>query len=142
MAAKTNIEGKFLFIISATTFSMKRRRQSGSFTGYNGRATSACSQASTLILINGQLFLTYANGTVAQYSANSNDNYVPLIPSTNPGNVTTTFSLSNTGTLLWNNDYFFQRRRLVLRAPLGSNLSGVATEHTAYQLHTYRSHRR
>ena len=38
--------------------------------------------------------------------------YAPLVPSQNPGSITTQFSLSNTGTLLWNNDAFFNGNAL------------------------------
>jgi len=106
-AASTYVRKTFLLVISAFDLSEKRRRQSGPFVGYNGRATSAWTQASTLTLQNGQLFLTYANGTVAQFSASSNNAYDYFLPSVNPGNITTTFSLSNTGTLLWNNVNFY-----------------------------------
>ncbi|KAK4697255.1 hypothetical protein P7C71_g787, partial [Lecanoromycetidae sp. Uapishka_2] len=102
---------------------MKRRRQAGSYVGYNGRATSACAQASTLTLVNGQLFVTYANGTVAQYSANSNDPYDYLVPSTTPGSVTTTFSLSSTGTLLWGNAYFYNGAAAFCILPSGDILA-------------------
>lgn len=122
-SAKTYVEGSFTLILVAPEWSRKRRRQSGSYVGYNGRATSACTQASTLTLVSGQLFVTYANGTVAQYSANSNDPYDYLVPSTTPGNVTTTFSVSNTGTLIWNNDYFYDSAATFCVLPSGQILA-------------------
>lgn len=122
-SAATYAKGRFALIIVASGLSGKRRRQSGSFVGYNGRATSACAQASTLTLVNGQLFVTYANGTVAQYSANSGDNYDYFQPNTTPGNVTTTFSLSNTGTLLWGNSAFYNGAGLFCVLPSGQILA-------------------
>ena len=74
---------------------------------YTGRATTSCSQASSLSLTNGQLFITYANGTVAQFSASTGQSYSEFSPSTTPGDLTTTFSLATGGTLLWTNDAFF-----------------------------------
>jgi len=112
-------KGNFALQIVAPELSPKRRRQVGSFVGYNGRSTSACTQASYLTLTNGQLYIQYANGTTAQYSANSGDAYDYLIPSAVPGNVTTTFSLSKTGTLLWNSDYFFNAGALFCVLPSG-----------------------
>ena len=87
--------------------------------GYNGRATSACAQASFLSLANGQLFVQFANGTIAQYSAKSGDAFDYLIPSTILGDVTTTFSLSNTGTLLWTSNSFFNGGALFCVLPSG-----------------------
>ena len=111
--------GTFALQIVAPDLNPKRRRQAGSFMGYNGRATSACSQASFLTLSNGQLFVHFANGTVAQYSAHSGDAYDYLIPSTSLGDITTTFSLSNTGTLLWTSDSFFNGGALFCLLPSG-----------------------
>lgn len=87
--------------------SRNQRRQADSFVGYNGRATSSCTQASYLSLVNGGLSINFADGTSAQYSANQGDAYNFLIPSATPGNITTTFSLSPSGVLLWSNDAFF-----------------------------------
>jgi len=92
---QAGLEGQFVLIISAPGMSSNRQRQSSSFVGYNGRATSACTQASLITLQNGQIFVTYANGTVAQYSANSNDPYDYFNPTTTPGNVTTTYVFSD-----------------------------------------------
>ena len=76
-------------------------------------------QASTLTLANNSLYLTYSNGTVAQFSATTGDTYDYFAPSTTPGDITTTFSLSNTGTLLWTNSEFFNGNALFCLLPSG-----------------------
>ncbi len=86
---------------------------------YTGRATSSCTQASVLTLDNNQLFATFSNGTVAQFSANTGDTYDYFAPSTTPGDITTTFSLSNTGTLLWTSPDFFNGNALFCVLPSG-----------------------
>lgn len=112
-------KGNFVLVVVSNKLSPKRRRQAGSYIGYNGRTTSSCAQASTLSLNNGQLFVTFANGTVAQYSANAGDPYDVLMPSTTPGAYTTTFSLSNTGTLLWTNPNVYNGGALFCVLPSG-----------------------
>lgn len=119
MGRTSYAEGTFALVIMNSEMSSRRRRQSGSFMGYNGRATSSCTQASVLSLSGGALSITYANGTVAQFSATSGDAYDYLIPSTTPGNITTTFSLSNTGNLLWTNSAFFNGGALFCVLPSG-----------------------
>lgn len=113
--------GSFTLIIVASELSLspKRKRQAGAFMSYTGRATSSCSQASILTLANNQLWMTYSNGTVAQFSARTGDAYDYFAPSTNPGDITTTFSLSNTGTLLWTSPSFFNGNALFCVLPSG-----------------------
>lgn len=100
--------------------SSKRRRQAGAFISYNGRSTSSCAEAGVLSLTNNQLLMTFANGTVAQFSGNTGDAYDYFAPSTTPGNITTTFSLSNTGTLLWTNSAFYNGNALFCVLPSGA----------------------
>lgn len=97
----------FLLIIQSIQIGGKRRRQAASFVDYQGRATSNCFQATTYTLFAGQLFAQYANGTTAQFSAFTGDQYTILEPRTTVGDITTKFSLSSQGSLLWNNDDFF-----------------------------------
>lgn len=97
----------FLLNIQSLQIGGKRRRQAASFVDYQGRATSNCLQATTYTLYGGQLFAQYANGTTAQFSATTGDLTTILEPKTTVGDITTTFSLSSVGTLLWNNDGFF-----------------------------------
>ena len=73
-----------------------------------------------MTIYNGQLFISYANGTIAQFSANAGDSYDNFIPSTAPGSVTTTFSLSQSGTLLWNSPSFFNGNALFCLLPSGT----------------------
>ena len=65
-----------------------------------------------LTLIDHELWVTFSNGTVAQFSANTGDAYDYFTPSVTPGDITTTFSLSNTGTLLWTSPSFFNGNAL------------------------------
>ena len=111
---------QFALKVVAPNLSPKRRRQAGSFVGYNGRTTTSCTQASVLTIYNGQLFISYANGTVAQFSANTGDAYDNFVPSTSPGSVTTTFSLSQSGTLLWDSPSFFNGNALFCLLPSGT----------------------
>lgn len=97
----------FFLSIQSLQIGGKRRRQAASFVDYQGRATSNCLQATTYTLFAGQLFAQYANGTTAQFSAFSGDFSTILEPRTVVGDIRTTFSLSSVGTLLWNNDAFF-----------------------------------
>lgn len=64
--------------------------------------------------------MTYTNGTMAQFSATTGDTYDYFVPSTNPGNITTTFSLSSTGTLLWTSPEFFNGNALFCVLPSGA----------------------
>lgn len=98
-----------IFFLTIQSFQIggKRRRQAPSFVDYKGRSTSNCLQATTYTLFAGRLFAQYANGTTAQFSAFSGDLSTILEPRTIAGDVDTEFSVSSTGTLLWNNDDFF-----------------------------------
>ena len=110
----------FTLTIATTKVAGKlHRRQNVAFVDYKGRSTSSCSQASTYYIINGQLLVQYANATVAEFSANSGDPYTVFAPSTSPGNIVTTFSVSNSGSLLWNNDAFFNGGALFCILPSG-----------------------
>ena len=109
----------FTLMIVASELSPKRRRQAGAFMSYTGRATSSCAQAGILTLANNQLWVTFSNGTIAQFSANTGDTYDYFTPSITPGDITTTFSLSNTGSLLWTNSNFFNGNALFCVLPSG-----------------------
>ena len=113
----------FALIVMSSQLSHKRRRQAGTYVGNSGRATSSCVQASVLGLSAGQLFSTFANGTMAQFSATTGAAYAPFVPSTTPGDITTQFSLSNDGTLLWTNDAFFNGGALFCVLPSGQILA-------------------
>ena len=109
----------FTLIVVASELSSKRRRQAGSFMSYTGRTTSSCTQASMLTLANDQLWVTFSNGTISQFSANIGETYKYFAPSPTPGDITTTFSLSNTGTLLWTSPQFFNGNALFCVLPSG-----------------------
>jgi hypothetical protein len=111
--------GPFLLTIQSSKIAGKQRRQAASFVDYKGRATSNCLQASTYTIFQGQLFAQYANGTTAQFSAYTGDLYTILEPRTEVGDIRTAFSLSNTGSLLWNNDAFFNGGALFCILPSG-----------------------
>lgn len=96
-----------------------RRRQNPFYVDYKGRSTASCTQASTYTLYQGQLFVQYANGTTAQFSSSTGAPYSIFAPSVTPGNIVTTFSLSNMGSLLWTNDLFFNGAALFCILPSG-----------------------
>lgn len=99
--------------------SKHRRRQSPSFVNYKGRSTTYCGDASTYYLYQGQLFIKYSNGTAAQFSTTTGLPYSLFAPSTTPGDILTTFSLSTTGSLLWTNPNFFNGGALFCLLPSG-----------------------
>lgn len=96
-----------------------RRRASPSFIDYRGRSTAYCKEASTYTIYQGQLFVQYANGTTAQFSAATGAAYSLFAPSFTPGDIVTTFSLSVTGSLLWTNPGFFNGGALFCILPSG-----------------------
>jgi hypothetical protein len=78
------------------------RRQSFSYVGLSGRTSTDCSSAATFSLVNGQLSYTNSSGTMIFGALSSAlTSYVLFVPSTNPGDITTTFSLGQGGTLMW-----------------------------------------
>ena len=119
-------------MIVTSRLGTNRRRQAGAFVTYNGRATSSCSQASVYSLYNGQLFVQFANGTTEQFSTTTGTPYANFTPSATAGDIITTFSLSSTGSLLWNNDAFFNGGALFCILPSGVLVAvfeqGVAPE--------------
>ena len=109
----------FALVIVTSRLSRNRRRQAGAFVNYNGRATSSCTQASTYTIFNGQLYVQFDNGTTEQFSTTTGTPYANFTPSTTPGDIATTFSLSNTGSLLWTNNAFFNGNALFCILPSG-----------------------
>lgn len=106
-------------MIVTSELARHRRRQAGTFVTSNGRATSSCSEASSYSLYNGQLLVQFANGTTEQFSTSTGTSYANFSPSSTPGDITTTFSLSNSGSLLWTNNAFFNGGALFCIMPSG-----------------------
>ena len=111
--------GTFALVIVTSKLARNRRRQAGTFVSYNGRATSSCSQASTYSLYNGQLFVQSADGSTQQFGTTSGTLFANFTSSATPGDLNTTFSLSNTGSLLWTNNAFFNGGALFCILPSG-----------------------
>jgi hypothetical protein len=82
-------------------------RQAFSFVGLSGRTSTDCSSAASFSLVNGQLSYTNSSGTMLFGTpASALASYVVFVPSPNPGEITTTFSLGRQGTLLWSSTSF------------------------------------
>jgi hypothetical protein len=83
------------------------RRQAFSYVGLRGRTSTDCSSAATFSLVNGQLSYTNSSGTMLFGTLSSaTTSYVLFVPSTNPGDITTTFSLGQGGMLMWSSPSF------------------------------------
>ena len=119
MSLLPNPPGSFALVVVTSKITRNRRRQAGAFITYDGRATSSCSQASVYSLYNGQLFVQFANGTTEQFSTITGTSYANFTPSATPGDIRTTFSLGNTGSLLWTNNDFFNGGALFCILPSG-----------------------
>lgn len=76
------------------------------YVGFDGLATTACSNASTYSLQNGQLIVQFANGSIEGYSTSGTVPYQAFIPSVFNLGISQTFSLSPSGILLWTNALF------------------------------------
>jgi hypothetical protein len=83
------------------------RRQAFSFIGLNGRTSTDCSAAASFSLVSGQLSYTNSSGTMMFGTPSAAlSSFVYFVPSSNPGDITTSFSLGQQGTLLWSNSSF------------------------------------
>lgn len=82
------------------------------FLGYGNSLTTACSSAVSYTLLNTQLTgLTSSHSTgyfSVSYSTLMSPGYAPFVPSSPAGDISTGFSVTNNGILLWTNDAFFQ----------------------------------
>ena len=116
-------EAQFVLIIGNSRLSHNRRQAGGTYLGSNGLLTTSCANASAYSLVNGQLFATTSNGAKLQFSASTGNNYITFVPTANPGDITTTFSLTTTGILLWTNSNFFNGNALFCILPSGEILA-------------------
>ena len=114
---------KFVLIIGNSRVSRHRRQAGGTYLGSNGLLTTSCQNASAYSLVSGQLFATTYDGTKLQFSASTGNNYITFVPTANPGDITTTFSLTTTGILLWTNPNFFNGNALFCILPSGEILA-------------------
>ena len=79
-----------------------QRRQGGSSGFVGGDNSTVCTDAAVYSIINGQL---YQNNQV--YSASPGVAYEVFAPLPTQGNITTTFSVLQDGSLIWTNGAFF-----------------------------------
>ncbi|KAK6396443.1 hypothetical protein LTR65_009527 [Meristemomyces frigidus] len=83
------------------------KRQSGStYISANGTVTNDCTTAPVYAINNGGLTAT-VNGTVYTYSTSPGLPYAMFAPSTIPGSITTTFTLTGSGGLSWIDAAFY-----------------------------------
>ena len=97
------------FIIHVTSnkgANRKRQDSSGTFFGPGGNSTTSCANAGTYTISQGRLFEQY-NGTVGEFSAPSGAPYVLFQPSQSVSSITTTFLLTTSGELVWQNETFY-----------------------------------
>lgn len=84
-----------------------QRRQAFSFLALSGHTSSDCSAAASFSLTNGQLSYTNSSGSTMFGAASpALTTYSLFVPSSSPGDITTTFSLGQKGTLLWSSPSF------------------------------------
>lgn len=114
---------QFAIIIGNIRLSHQRRQGGGNYLGSNGLLTTSCQNASAYSLTSGQLFATTYNGAKLQFSASTGNNYITFVPTASPGDITTTFSLTTTGILLWTNSNFFNGNALFCILPSGEILA-------------------
>ncbi len=81
-----------------------------------GGIAQTCNQAVSYTLVNGELLAT-SNGTVALFSTSGDVPYAPFVATYPPEAITTTFTVDNTGSLIWTNDLFFNGNALVSLMP-------------------------
>lgn len=87
-----------------------RKRQSGSsFVSPDGTLTSDCENAVQYSIVDGQLLANTSQGTVYYFSTSPGVPYAPFIPTTVPGNISTTFRITTAFTLSWRNTQFYNR---------------------------------
>ncbi|GAB7337165.1 hypothetical protein MBLNU457_g2554t3 [Dothideomycetes sp. NU457] len=95
------------FMLMLTMPNRSHKRQSGTqYLGSNGTQTNDCTQAPIYTISNGSLSVT-SGGQSYIYSATTGVAYEPFIASTVPGDITTTFQMSSSGTLSWFNNAFY-----------------------------------
>jgi hypothetical protein len=101
----TPTEPSFVLLVMGQKHNQKR--QSGSYyVSANGTITNDCTTSPIYTISNGQLTATI-NGVVYIYSTSTSVSFAPLIPSTVPGTITTTFTLGGNQVLSWQNSAFF-----------------------------------
>lgn len=120
MPLMQNPPGSFTLVIMASRLARNWRREARTFSTSNDRATSSCSEASSYSLYNGQLFVQFAYKTTEQFSTTTGISYADSSSSSTPGGFITTFSLSNTGSLLWTNNRSSIAVQSLVLCPLAS----------------------
>ncbi|KAJ9613087.1 hypothetical protein H2200_003028 [Cladophialophora chaetospira] len=107
----TYVDGySFMLILTLLdTNNRPKKRQTSSYLGGSGQATDSCADAVVYSLVNGQLFANSSSSTL-QFGTTTGTTYANFTPSSNPGNVTTAFSVDTQNNLLWSNPDFFNFR--------------------------------
>lgn len=72
----------------------------------SGQAMDSCAGAVIYSLIDGQLFANSSSGS-QQFSTDPGVQYANFTPSSDPGSVTTTFTVDTQNNLLWSNLNFY-----------------------------------
>lgn len=94
------------FILFVTNNELLSKRQTGFYVNSEGIITSDCTNAPVYGIRNGVLTASM-NNLVYYYSTDPGVPYSPFIPSLTPGSITTSFSATNKGMLVWFNSEFY-----------------------------------
>lgn len=95
------------FVLTSQQNNHQKRQSGSSYVAPNGTLTQDCANAVQYSLVNGQLVANASDGTIYYFSASPGVAYAPFIPTTVPGNVSTTFSITTAYTLSWRNAAFY-----------------------------------
>lgn len=105
-ATPTQTDSSFVLLIMDTNSVQKRQSQNSYYVNTNGTITNDCSVAPLYAITNGVLTAT-VNNTAYYYSTDPGVAFAPFVPSTYVGSISTTFSASNSGMLMWSNSQFY-----------------------------------
>lgn len=100
----TETDSSFVLIIQG--LDRNHKRQSSSFVGADGSATTNCSDVPIYTITNGVLTATI-DDIVYYYSTDSTVACAPFVPSTTPGSIDTYFAAASNGYLTWTNSQFW-----------------------------------
>lgn len=90
----------------------RQSRQTIGFIGFGGSISSTCTTASSYTLTSTQLTGLINSNTIGYFSVSlstiASPGYAPFVPISPAGDISTGFSITNNGILLWSNANFFQ----------------------------------
>lgn len=84
----------------------REKRQGTVYLGGTGQTTDSCQNAVVYSLVNGKLFANSSSGAL-QFGTTTGATYENFTPSSNPGDITTAFSVDTQNNLLWTNSAFY-----------------------------------